>query len=191
MHKKTIENETREKIPDYIRNIISGGYNKAFFKASLVDFNCDNTIRIISDVDGYEPLCNKSKLELAEMLDILVLVMENVERAKDVYLFPEDYMINENTVYVNQNNSKVLFLFHPEIPEINEVKSGIFYYLERYFTSISDDLSKPYIRKAVRILENKKFGNNNAILEVNGLKNKAIRWRVGEDPVKRFMEEDS
>ena len=171
---------TEIEIPVYIENIISCAWCKAFFGSDFVRED-DSRTWIYTHTEGYEPISSLEKMELTDILNILVLTAENVDRAMNHYIFPGDYVISENTVYVNKKKNQVKFLFHPEKFKVHgRGMEG----LSHFFQQHGDESAVPYIRRATRLLDS---GGKKAVLDVQTLKRRAARWGVGQDPVGRFM----
>ena len=100
-----------KQLPEWMMEQLSLHTMGVFFPAGFMAEKESTTA--IFQVDGYRPLSHIHRLateDVFQMFYQLILEMENNEKH---YLFPENYLINEETIYFNPLANRVKMIFLP------------------------------------------------------------------------------
>lgn len=71
---------------------------------------------------GYRRLSLCDNLTAESVLNIAVRIIEAMEECCQYLIFPEEYVINSNTVYLDERYSKIKFTYIPDIDKLSFAK---------------------------------------------------------------------
>lgn len=106
--------------------ILSGNVCKSIFPISIIKER-DN-ISGYYDTSGFRKLSSFQELSAENTLTVLELLANAMEECKDYLIFPEEYILNLDTVYIDRYFSTVKFTYIPDARKVS-VKKKILYFI--------------------------------------------------------------
>jgi len=105
------ERVIKELIPDYIIDIISMNYNKCFLRTSVIENN--EELEMVYHTDGYSKI-DYSKCTLKDALRIISKLIIYEELSENHLIFPEDYLINGDMIYIKNDTNEIKLIYYPD-----------------------------------------------------------------------------
>lgn len=177
-------------IKPYQLDIISDNACSLFLPVTFAQE--DNYVRMLFLADGYKLLKNESEINAAECIDIIYDVFCKMRNAMKRYIFPDEYVMDEDTVFVSGSFKDVRVIFKPADTKKKSANS----FMEcRQITGedsivknievICDMLKKrctekatAYIEKALECIKNDNYGIENAISNLRLIKKEIYRLGI-------------
>ncbi|MCI8610074.1 MAG: hypothetical protein HFE73_10555 [Firmicutes bacterium] len=93
----------------------------------------EEQLRIFYETEGWQPLARREQLDAVEFLTLMNSVLQNMEKMRGWLLFPEEYVLSEQTVYIPSGFfdeiNQVRFIYIPDGQKISAAKRmGCFLY---------------------------------------------------------------
>ena len=130
--------------------------------------------RALVRTGGYIKLSLLNNACTSTCIDLLILVLYRIEIAKDYMIYPEEYLINPDTIYVSEDLSDVRFAFAPadESEGFGEYKALLTAIVS--FMEIGNDDAKQYLKELYNRVRIRKLSNGKMIAIMQELKREAV-----------------
>ena len=102
----------RECIKDYQMDVLSDKNIRLFLPLTFMESD-EETILAYVDGEGYVRLNQVGRIDRIKAIDMIGMLADGMKDAANSYIFPEEYEVSEETVFVNRDLSAIRLLFRP------------------------------------------------------------------------------
>ncbi|HKK95575.1 MAG TPA: DUF6382 domain-containing protein [Anaerovoracaceae bacterium] len=146
---KTVRREVvpQNSIPEFIIDIINMNYDRTFLKTNIIE--CDDELVLVYDIDEYKN-ADMKELNIKEALQLIKKILIYEEINENHLIFPEDYLINRDNIYIRKDNFDIKLIYYPDFENkglyekiktlINEISVNFKYGEKALLDSILDDM---------------------------------------------------
>ena len=107
-----IEVMDRKNIKDHQMEILSNKGMRLFLPATFMEDEYGNIISYV-DGEGYVKLNQIGHIGQVKAIDMIGMLVDGMRDASNNYVFPEEYEVSENTLFVNRDLSTLRLMFKP------------------------------------------------------------------------------
>lgn len=157
------------KLENYIMDMLTLETCKLFLPAAFIQTEED----VIASyrTEGFCKLSALKEFETEDLLSIIISLLEGIDDAQRHYIFPDEYVMNDESIYVQRDLRQIKMIFIPEKEErlLNDKIAALLEYLKEKGT----EEGREYIEDAIAFVRQNTFGSKAVIHHLQTLRKEA------------------
>lgn len=176
----------QEEFLGYQREILSLGLCSMFLPVSF--WNREGRVLVQYDITGYQPLSRLKRISMNRSLEYIQSLARGIVNAQNIYIFPGQYEVNKDTVFISEDEKDVKLIFLPKRDFRRDI--SVFSALSEggsYIYSITSEQGKPYVNRALKLIKENRYGMENTLKALSKLSSDVYRFRIEEEGFSFFF----
>ena len=153
------------------RKVLLEGRCPAFLPLSIASGR--DSKRALIRTGGYFKLSLFKNAGTCTCIDLITLVMYKIEIAKDYMIYPEEYILNPETIYVSEDLVDVKFAFAPADDCEDFGECAVLLSIIVSFMEIGNEDAKTYLGELYNQIKLRKLSNGRMIAIMQDMKREA------------------
>ncbi len=154
------------KLENYIMDMLTLETCKIFLPAAFIQ--TEEEVIASYRTEGFCNLSTLKEIETEDLLSVVLSLLEGIDDAQRHYIFPNEYVVNDESVYVQKDLHQAKLIFIPEKEDI-ALNDKIVALLENLKEKGTED-GKEYMEDAIAFVRQNTFGGRAVIRHLEKLR---------------------